>query len=662
MSGRMRPLAVKVSLRVGCAALFLGSAQISKSETLDTIVVTASRSAEPASRSGSSVTVIPSAEIDRTGTRGLADVLRGVAGLEVREAGGAGTATSVTVRGSSPGQTLVLVDGIRVGDPSAIDGSFDFGNLSLSNIERIEILRGPQSALYGSDAMGGVINIITRYAAGDPRRSVSVTAGSYGTIQSRASVSGGTDQLSYTFGLDALHTDGFPRYGYRIRRALTTGDGVTPLPALPWGAPTNRGGLTGRVAYRLSDTTELEIGLSGSSNAIRFANPFALIASNVFSPRNHSRADLLHGFARIKATALDGALVNQLTLFGNQVDRNIWQTEGCFDAFFTAFDCRSGYRGQRSGLEYQGDLKTGSGTAILGLRTETETMRTSQAPAPAGSFTALNARQTTNSIFAQHRWTLDDRLDLLAGGRLDAVTSGKAFATWRASASYRLIDTGTRFHGSIGTGAKTASLFQRYGAYGSSVLAPEESLGVDFGVEQQLMGDRLTLGATSFFNSYRNLIGFGFSSSCSPAQFLGCYYNVGRAMTRGVEVSANAILFPDVLRLRGTYTFLDARDLQTGVTLFQRPRSQAMAAVVFNGLRDVEAEARMTFVGARLDFGFPAVRLPAYVKWDMSASYKISQEISAFVRLENITNVRYEEIRNFGTAGRSVYAGLKVSW
>ena len=590
-------------------------------------------------------------------------MLRGIAGVEVRERGGTGAESYVSIRGASPGQTLVLIDGVRVGDPASTEGAVDFGNLVAPDIERIEVLRGPQSALYGSDAMGGVINIITRRGGGPLKRSVTLEGGSYGTLHSRGAVSGGDDNFNYSFAIDALHTDGFPRYGYRIGRPLTYGFGAGPLPPLPWGDPTNKGGASGRVSYRLSDSARIEGGFFAADNSIRFDNPSASLPGDVFSARNHSRATFLQGYARLTTDAFDGALQNQFTVFGNLTDRNNYQTEACFDLLFNAFDCRNGYRGGRRGAEYQGDLKVGTfGILTFGLRTETETASTSQSPAPTGTFTPISAQQTTNSVYAQHKVSIGERLDVTYGGRIDAVANGPTFATWRTTASYRLNDEGTRLHASAGTGAKTPSLFQRFSQYGSAALNPEQSVGFDAGVEQRLFNNRLTLDVTGFDNRYRNLIGFDTVASCTAAQIFGCYYNVGRAVTRGVEASADAVIIPDELKARATYTFMYARDLTLNTPIYQRPRNQASASVVYTGIAKWELEGRVTFVGTRLDFASPPVNLAPYAKLDVFANYKLNDSISLFGRIENLTNARYSEVFNYGVAGRSYYAGLKATW
>ena len=463
-------------------------------DQLPEIVVTADRVEEPIGQTGASVTVIHAAEVEKLGTKGVADVLRGVAGLDVTEDGGVGSATEVRLRGADPGQTLVLIDGVRVGDPASIDGSLDFGNLSAVDIDRIEILRGPQSALYGSDAMGGVINVITRKGGKTPRRNVTVEAGSYGTLSTKATLSGGDDRWTYSLGVNLLHSDGFPRYGYRIDRPPSELFPYTnpPLPSLPADDPTNKGGLAGRFTYKLSETATIDAGFSLFGNALRFDNPYASAASNVFSPYNHSQALIGDGFVRANVDSFGGSLHSQLTAFGNFTDRDTWQTECFDDVTYASFNCRTGYRGARYGSEYQGDLRLGGfGDFIFGARTETETASTSQDPNFGdGSFIADNARQITNSIFAEHRLTLFDRLDLTFGGRVDSIENGPSLDTWRATAAYRIDELGTKLRASAGTGDKAATLYQRFSQYGTPNLAPERSFGFDFGVDQKLFGDR----------------------------------------------------------------------------------------------------------------------------------------------------------------------------
>ena len=542
--------------------------------------MTADRIEEPLGQTGASVTIIPAAEVEKLGSKGLADVLRGVAGLDVDEAGGVGSVTEVRLRGSNPGETLVLIDGVRIGNPSSTDGSLDFGNLSAVDIERIEVLRGPQSALYGSDAMGGVINIITRKGGKTPHRSVTVEAGSYGTISTRATMSGGDDVWTYSLGVNALHTDGFPRYGYRIDRPITIGDGVTPLPPLPADDPTNKGGheraiflspLRGRHDRRRLLAVRQRGAFRQSLRDDRIGD--------VFSHYNVSQTTVADGFVRATADSFGGLLRSQLTVFSNVTTSDIWETEGCYDAFFNAFNCRSGYQGARTGAEYQGDLKLGAfGALTLGARTETETASTSQSPNPDdGSFTPIRAQQTTNSVFAEHRLTLFDRLDLTLGGRVDAIESGQTFETWRATAAYRIDETGTKLRASVGTGDKAATLYQRFSQYGD----PTFGAGAELRFRRRDRPEAL--------QRPRHRVGDGFRHPLSrPDRLRRCSLVHARAdqgrrrlllqrrprRDQGRRTLGRRDPRSRRWRAKASYTYLDARDLETDTQLLQRPRNK----------------------------------------------------------------------------------------
>ncbi len=632
------------------------------------IVVTATRNPLAVSRAGSAVDVIEHDDIARLGATNLVDVLQSVPGLYIHASGGVGSATNVTLRGSTPGQTLVLVDGVRLGDPTSTDNAPDLGTIAIGDVERIEVLRGPQSALYGSDAMGGVVQIITRRGAGPIKKSVTVEAGAYGTLHTRAAVSGGDKVATYAFSIDALHSQGFPRYGYRATHPIFLSDGVTPLPPLPGSDPTNRGGVTGRVTYTLGDANEAEFGFAGNGERIAFDNPYAAMTANVFNPFNQSTDWNGRVYSRLSNRAFDGRLRNRLTLFGTALDNVIAETESCPEDFGS--NCRTNYRGQRVGAEYQGDLDLNIyGKLTFGGRTETErAVQSHDLPANLGGghVSDFTGSQTTNSAFALHQFTLGDDFDLSLAGRIDSVVDGRSFTTGRATVAWRVAPTGGKLRASVGTGAKIPSLYQRFSLFGLATLAPEQNVGVDAGIDQPLFDDRLTVSATLFGNRYQNLIQFSNAPTCAPAQLAlggGCYYNIGRAQTRGVEFSAKADLVPDVWRVSASYTYMDAINQTTQQGLLQRPRHKSVGSLVYSGLKDLRLEGRLTVVGGVLDYGSTApVRLPAYYRIDAFADYRINENLTAFARIENLNDATYAEVYNFSVAGRSVYAGLKLDW
>lgn len=641
------------------------------------LVITPTRTLLDPAKSGSALTVVTAAEIDRAGGKGIADVLRQVPGLDVVETGGTGSTVSVSLRGAQDGQTLIMLDGVRIGDPTLTTGQVDLGQFAVTDIERIEVLRGPQSALYGSDAMGGVINIITRRGSLTPRREVTLEGGSYGTIHTRGRMSGTEGNLSYDFAIDALHSDGFPRFGYRINRPIFIDYGALPLPPLPNADPVNRTTVTGRISYAIDADTRVDAGIAASGDWLHIDNPGATMPSSVFDSWNNNRNFFLQGWSRLTHNAFDGRLRNQFSVFANTTDRTSREREQCYDpSTYLNFDCTQGFRGTRTGGEYQGDLKLGAyGLLTFGLHNENETAATSQSPHLPGTFTAVDARQTTNAVFAQHQITLFNRLDLSVGGRVDDVVGGPTFVTGRATAAYRIEETGTKLRASLGNGARNPSLFQRYSQYGSPGLLPERNVAVDFGIDQKLWDGRVVLGATAFFSRYRDLIGFGPSPTCTPAQLAafggygGCYYNVNRALSNGLEVSGDVVIVPDEWKARVAYTHMLPKALSTGQDLYRRPRDKVAGSLVWTGYPKLEVEGRATWVGRRLDVDFyqssglsQNVWLAPYLKLDVFASYKLNETVSAFGRVENLTNARYEEVLDYGTAGRSFYAGVKMTW
>ena len=664
-----RPSGYAFAAILGAASLAnLAHAQATSSQ-LGEITVTADRVDEPVNSTGSDVTVIPGSRIQEWGANGITEVLREAVGVDVTPSGGPNTATEVRIRGGDPGKSLVMIDGIPIGNVAGTDGSLDFGNLSALDIDRIEIVRGPQSSLYGSDAMSGVINIITKKGKkGERRRTVTIEGGSYGAITGTATMSGSTDNWVYSLGITNTYSNGFPTYGYRINRPLFLSDGVTPLPALPSTMPADKGAANGNFTYTFGPDASIDFGFNVFGNNLQISNPYALTPADVFSPLNTSTAWIGTGFIRANATT--GILTNHLTVFTNTTELASRGADQCYDINFNPFNCTDYYRGTRYGAEYQGQLAFGPyGSLIFGARNMIETADTSQSPNPGdGSFTPASAEQTTNSVYGEYRLPLLSRLDLTFGGRVDAIQDGETFVTGRATAAYHIDETGTKLRAAFGNGAKAPTLYQRFSPYGAPDLLPQQNVGGEVGIDQKLFHDRLTLSATAYDAFYRNLIAFASVSSCTLAQDAlgGCYYNIGTAQTRGVEVTADATIVPDVLHARGGYTYTLAVDTQTHIQEYRVPLNSGYLSAVYTGLPNIEIEPRLLLVGPALDENFGSgptnVVLAGYARLDCILRYKINDTFTAYVRGENITDTRYETVYNYSTAGAAVYAGLTAKF
>ncbi|HRK23746.1 MAG TPA: TonB-dependent receptor [Beijerinckiaceae bacterium] len=659
-----KPCAIRAAFAAGLI-VFSSLSQAQQSTPDQDIVLTPGRSPQALARSGSAVSIIRSEELEKASPRSTADLLRQIPGVSVTEAGGPGQAATVRIRGSEARHTLVLIDGVRANDPSTGAAEFDFNALVPGDIERIEVLRGPQSALYGSDAVGGVVNIITRKGRGPTRGYASLEGGSYGSSAGKVGLSGGNQTFDYALALSGARGAGFSAYGYRIGRITAWQPAGLENDAFA------RLGANARFGWRPVEGLSFDAGITSSINNAQYDAAFG---ARPDTP-SYARARLTSQFLRSQFDLFGGRLRNSVTLFANQTDRS-YRDISYFDFGFgliREWD-RYSYAGRRLGAEYQGDLALDSyGKLIFGARIEDEslTIRTQPIETLFNTASREHARQQTRSLFALYQLPIGNRLDLSFGARIDDVGKADRFATWRLTGAYRIDETGTKVRASIGTGGKAPSLFQLYSPqYGTPRLEAERSIGVDAGIDQSLFGGRLTLSATAFHNRISNLIDFSpyslvsFTYPACPVsqQFSGCYLNVGKAQTLGVELSGDAVLIEGLLTARAAYTNLVARDLATGLALARRPGHEGRVSFRMTPLDGLTIEPSVQLVGQRFSSAGERLKLAPYARFDLAIDYRINPAFSVFARGENLTGAKYQEIYNYGTTGRAAYAGIRAQW
>ena len=648
----------------------LSQSQIPSASSGNEIVVTPFRSETSIGQVGSAVTVIKREEIEKWGAQSLADVLRAVPGVSVTQNGGPAGLATLRLRGAEARHSMVMLDGVRIGDPSSTGGEFDFSALAANDIERIEILRGPQSALYGSEAMGGVVNIITRKGKRDAKASVSVEGGSYGTRAATASVSGGTSETDYALSVSGFSTDGFSNDGHNIPRI--TRNLTAPLEK----DPAEKASLSARVGWQPQETIRLDAGIIAMMNNNHYDFGSDSNYLTVYDdPFNRTRNRTMQAWTKGSMDFMDGQWRSAVKLFANRTDR-LSGNVGYYSPDYSLFGANAlDYRGERYGIDWQNDVKLGAlGKMVLGATTETETAYSTNEALPRRSSTLYvtgDASQSTQSVYAIHQIPLGDRLSLSLGGRVDH-TEINDFATWRTTAAYLLPETDTKLRASVGTGAKSPSLYQRFSAYGSNLLQPEKNLGIDAGFDQDLFNKRVTASFTWFDLRYDNLINYGQSTTCTTFQnntLGGCYFNVDRAHSYGFEQSMTVALIPDQLQLKSSYTFQIAQDEASHQALLRRPQHQGMVSLVYTGFERLEIEPRLYLVGHRADsywddasFSSIRTRLAPYARFDLRSSYKITETVSAYIRAENLTNAHYQDIYNYGITGRAFYVGAKATW
>jgi vitamin B12 transporter len=612
-----------------------------------TVVVTATRIETPAREIASSVTVVAGAEIERSRRPVLVDALRTAPGLAVFQNGGPGGATSAFIRGANSEHVLVLLDGVEVNDPVNPSRSFDFAHLAAGQVDRVEILRGPQSPLYGSDALGGVINIMTRKGKGPARLSFTAQGGSEKTAAAALEAAGSSGEFHYSFGLSRFTTE-----GVSAASSAYTGNGE------PDGYRNTT--LAGRAGVELGGGVEAGL-------IVRAVESVADL-DNFGGPGGddpNSRQSYRSLFFRGEARALFAGNTWEQKLGVSYVGARR-ENENPVDSAHP-LDSESGtFRSSLVKVDWQNNVFLGAGqTLTLGVdvsREQGSSEYTYESAFGPGSSDFPSRTADRAGVYVQDRISLGESFFAAVGARLDHHSRTGSALTFRIAPAWVIDEAGLKFKATFGTGFKSPSLYQLYaeptlwGPIGNSALKPERCAGWDAGVEKTFAGRTILAGLTYFRNDFRDLIDFDYS--------LG-YVNIGRARTRGFEAAGEAR--PDgPFRLRLAYTRLEALDLDAGTRLPRRPRDLVSAEAEWLPEGRWSAMLSAVYMGARADRDYTSwtprdVTLAPYTLAGATVSFRIASGWQAFLRFDNIFGAEYEPVFGYGAPGFCVYAGFKIN-
>jgi vitamin B12 transporter len=623
-------------------------------DSLDEVVVVANRAPEPLSKVGNSVTVLTEADILRSQESVVADLLAQTPGLTVARTGGVGQPTSVFIRGADSDQTVVVVDGVQLNDPSTPGGGFDFANLLTSGVSRIEILRGPQSTLYGSQAIGGVINIVNPDPTSSFGGGITAEAGSHDTGYVTANLGGKDDTLLWRLSGNWYGTSGIPAFDERYGgKRLDT---------------SQIGGGSGRLRYNF--TPDLDLDVRGYYTQARTDFDGYDTPTGIFGDDNeYEKSNELLGYAGLTLKSPDRTLTNRVAF--QYTNKETREFDPNAPVSFGSPSVETFYGvGRNVREEYQGTWQiTPRAQAVFGAQHERSTFNTDS---PAFDFSGpmpLENSATIDSGYAQLQSEVAAGLTLTAGGRYDRHDVYGGHATGQFAAAWALNDSHTILRASFGEGFKAPSLYQLYSNYGNLALQPEQANGWDASVEQHAGDGRLMLSATYFQLDSRDLIQFFDCTTPSPLCVkdpFGYYANIARAASHGVELqSAFNPIGP--LSLAANYTYTDAQDRSPASPTFgnqlpRRPKQSANASATYRWSSQFTAGVAARYASRSYDDAANRIALGGYVLLDLRLSYALKDRLELYGRIENATGKHYETAYQYGTYGRVGFAGLRATF
>ena len=583
---------------------------------LDEVVVTATRlPAIVADTPGARV--IDQATIERRGAIFAADILSDIPGLSLTRTGAYAGASQVRMRGAAPGKTLVLVDGVPVNDPAEINGAFDFSGFELAEVSRIEVLSGPQSSLWGSDAIGGVIAFTTREIGGFRAEA---EAGSFDTLRGR--LAGGVVGDAWAVGGYVSHFDS---------EGISAADEADGNPE-PDGIRTTTVGLKGRYAITSGIKIDGSARWSTSDGEIDGSPPPLFVPADT---PDFTDAEQWSGFGRVSMSAL--GLNHAFSLSATDVERI---NDGQFASRFEA---------DRQVWRWQAD---GTATDAVAYTIGAEREDT------AGTISTGDAVELgTTSAFGVARVDVSDRFSVTGGLRWDDTDDFGSEVTGRVSAAYDLAG-GFIVSGAYGTGFKTPSISQAvcdycFASIPFPKLRPETADGMEIALGWGSADGRIDGRVTLYRLDVEDQITFFFDT----LTFDSYYVNVAETRTDGVEVEGHAVL-PRGFDLSVAYAWTDAVDVTTGTRLLRVPEHAGSATLGWSGER-VSGALTVRAEGDQDDFG--GVR-DGYVTVNLNGVYAVSDAVDLTLRFENLFDERYQQVLGYGEPGRSAYAGIRLRY
>jgi vitamin B12 transporter len=619
----------------------------------ETITVTATRTEQPIDVTGASVSVILDSDLQTRQTVVLTDILKEVPSVVVNRTGGVGQTTTLSIRGAEQGQTVTLIDGMRINDPSDVSEGTVYGDVLANNIARVEILRGPQSTLYGSDAIGGVVDIITRRGGASPfELSANAEGGSFGTFHANAAANGTTGAFEYGAAVNFLTSTGISMAD--SRNGNTENDGYTNV-----GADLN-------TRYNVSDTVSVDLrgyythGHADFDDNFPFVFPFNLQDSNA-----SSTDDLKAGYLGVNADLFGGMFHNRLAFIATQ------QGRAYYNSFTDPGVKNYQYFGSTARFEYQGVVDVSDATQVtFGAETQDSTFRNDNF----GLFAlfsppVIGGHDRLTGYYLQAQSTVFEQLTLTGGVRLDDDDEFGTHTSYKLNAAWNIPDWDATLRGNLGSGFKAPSLFQEFGPNSNPLgaLKPESATGWEVGFDKAFWDNRLRASVTYFERHTANQIDF--QNCFTPLDAPGCptrvavfgyYENLDKTRTTGVELQLDADLF-DTLNVKLNYTNMSARNVLAATDLARRPHDLANAILTWKPWEGVTLGGSVDYEGKRFNDNGNFTPLTSSTTVDLFGAYDLTDQWQFYGRIENLFNDRTEQVTDYGVPGIGAFGGVRVT-
>ncbi|MFZ6734445.1 TonB-dependent receptor domain-containing protein [Undibacterium sp. Ji42W] len=619
MTSAFKPLALSLAIAAAFPST-IAFAQTAAVGTAPSVVITAGRQTQAAKDVLADNVVINAEDIAKSGAASVVDLLQQQRGIEIARNGGPGTTASVFMRGGNNAQNVVLIDGVRIG--SSTTGGATWSSIPLSQIDRIEIVYGPLSSLYGADAMGGVIQIFTKKGTGAISPTVSAGLGSYGTRKLQAGFFGSiADNLSLSLNAGHEESEGFS----------------ATKPTADFGYNPDKDGykldsFNGRLVWELSKGYELGASILHSRNNAQYDSGLNR------EDRSISTLETMAVFGRGKFTDNWTASLQVAKATDKGATESVTSTKYSYSQISTVQDS----------LSFQNDIRIGKDTLQLIAETREENVDTPTL--------ALNGKRTTNSFAASYVLKQDAHL-ASASIRNDRSSQYGSNTTGSVAYGYRFTDA-LRVNASYGTSFRAPTFNELYYPnYGVATNKPEKAKNAEIGAYFEQGNTQLS--AVYYQNKATDLLISAGSIDCPPGYTFGCARNVNKATLSGLSIGGNT-RFAD-LTLRGSIDFQNPKDDTTGKRLARRSKQHGTFAAEY-ALPSAKIGVETIFSGERFDDAANSRTLASYQLLNLYATYEIAKNTTVLARWNNALNKDYELAKGYATAGSNVFVGVNYGF